>query len=127
MGAWYPALGEWFPLDEATVRTDYLKAKAARLAADPGRVTHLPAVSTPDQQWFLVVGDHGSYNVCLRPLTTPWRAACSRDGEHESTPDGRACAHALAAAAVWVRHNTTLRAEGEGIVSAHIEEVPVNG
>lgn len=105
MTFWYPALGEWFPLDFSTVRTDYLKAKAARLAVEPQRVVHLPAVSTPAEQWFLVVGDHGSYNVCLRPHEHPWRAACDRGGDHEATPDGHACSHALAAAVQWARTN----------------------
>jgi hypothetical protein len=109
---WRPGLGEFFPLDETTVRTEYLKAKGARLVL-AHLVTHLELKSSRAEQWFAVRGDHAAYKVVLRPLTDPWEAACSRGGVHEMTRDGQACAHALAAAVAWVRMNPSLREAAE--------------
>ena len=112
MSRWRPGLGDFFPLDEQTVRTEYLKAKGARLVCDH-HVTHLEWRSTLTEQWFAVRGDHGVYLVVLRPLTDPWTVACSRGGVHEMTPDGQACAHGVAAAVVWVRMTPSLRTAAE--------------
>jgi hypothetical protein len=108
MALWRPGLGEFFDLDETTVRTEYLRAKGARLVL-AHQFTHLEWKSTLTEQWFAVRGDHAAYRVVLRPLTDPWSAACSRGGVHEMTPDGQACAHGVVAAVAWVRLNPRLR------------------
>lgn len=109
-----PSLGDWFALDEATVQTEYLRRKAARLAGDPTqRVTHLEWDSTVTTQVFAVRGDTGVYRVWLRPLADPWAAACSRGGAHDFQPDDQACSHGLAAAARWVGMNASLREQVE--------------
>jgi hypothetical protein len=96
-----PSLGDWFPLDADTIRTAYLKAKAARLAGDAERVIPLPAKWTMTTLQFLVLGDTGTYHVWLRPHTSPWTAACSRGGIHDHQAEGAACSHGLAAAVAW--------------------------
>ena len=102
-----PHLGDFFPLDDETVRTRYLKHKAARLAGgqlnDHPRVIWREHLSTRATQVFSVWGDSGAiYTVWLRPTTRPWTAACSRGGIHDNQPDGAACSHGLAAAAFWL-------------------------
>jgi hypothetical protein len=116
MSRWRPGLGDFFPLDETTVRTEYLKAKGARLVLDQ-QVTWLEWKSTLTEQWFSVRGDHARYIVVVRPLTDPWTAACSRSGVHEATPDGVACAHGLAAAVQWVRLCPNLQTAAEEAMS----------
>lgn len=97
-----PSLGDFFPLDADTIRTAYLKAKAARLAGTDDRVLFLPSSSTLTTKQFLVRGDTGrQYMVWLRPTTSPWTAACSRGGIHDQQADGEACSHGLAAAVAW--------------------------
>jgi len=41
-----PSLGDYFPLDVDTIRTAYLKTKAARLAGEPLRVLNPEALAT---------------------------------------------------------------------------------
>jgi len=96
-----PSLGDYFPLDADTIRTAYLKTKAARLAGDPERVIPLPDKSTMTTMQFLVLGDNATYRVWLRTGTSPWTAACSRGGIHDMQADGEACAHGLAAAVAY--------------------------
>ena len=98
-----PSVDQWYALDADTIRTAYLKAKAARLVGAPDdRVTHLASLSTSITQTFLVRGDSGRrYRVWLRTTTTPWMAACSRGGIHDFQRDGQACSHGLAAAVAW--------------------------
>jgi hypothetical protein len=96
-----PRLGEWFPLSADTIRTAYIKAKAARLAGEPERVVPLPQHATKTMLVFLVFGDNGTYRVALRPHTSPWTAACSRGGIHDNQRDGEACSHGLAAAVAY--------------------------
>ena len=101
-----PHLGDFFPLDDETVRTRYLKRKAARLAGgqvnDHRRVIHRDHLSTSTTQVFSVWGDSGVYTVWLRPGTSPWTAACSRGGVHDHQREGAACSHGLAAAVAWL-------------------------
>lgn len=101
-----PPFDAWYPLDADTIRTRYLKVKAARLAG--GRVNDHPRViwrehlSTATTQVFTVWGDSGqTYRVWLRTRTSPWQAACSRGGVHDLQRDGAACSHGLAAAVAW--------------------------
>lgn len=100
-----PNPGAYFALDEAHVRTEYLKRKAARLAAervnDHRRVIYRDHLSTRTTKVFTVWGDSGRYFVHVLPYHHPWMAACSRGGVHDHQPDGAACSHAVAAAAVW--------------------------
>jgi hypothetical protein len=100
-----PSLGDFFPLDADTIRTAYLKAKAARLAGgtvnDHRRVIHREHLSTATTQVFTVWGDSSTYRVWLRAGTDPWTAACSRGGVHDHQPEGEACSHGLAAAVAW--------------------------
>jgi hypothetical protein len=100
-----PSLHEYFPLDDEHVRTEYLKRKAARLATEPvndhRRVIYREHLSTQTIKAFSVWGDSATYAVCLLPGTNPWMAACSRGGVHDLQPHGQACAHGVAAAAVW--------------------------
>lgn len=123
MSRWRPGLGDFFDLDETTVRTEYLKAKGARLVLDQ-QVTWLEWKSTLTEQWFWVRGDHAVYIVVVRPLTDPWTAACSRGGVHEATPDGRACAHGLAAAVQWVRLCPALQHAAEEPVTEATTDAP---
>lgn len=112
MSRWRPGLDEFFPLDETTVRAQYLQAKGARLVLDH-QVTYLEWRSTMTEQCFAVRGDHAVYQVVLRTLVDPWEAACSRGGIHEILEAGRACAHGVAAAVQWVRMNEGLRQAAE--------------
>jgi hypothetical protein len=101
-----PSLGDYFPLDADTIRTAYLKAKAARLNVDQTlghpRVLYREHLSTPATKHFNVWGDSGAiYHVWLRPGTSPWTAACSRGGIHDHQREGEACSHGLAAAVAW--------------------------
>lgn len=103
-----PSLGDFFPLDADTIRTAYLKAKAAWLLnsgmVDLGhhRVIHRPHLSSATTQVFTVWGASGSnYRVWLRPNTSPWTAACSRGGVHDMQKEGTACSHGLAAAVAY--------------------------
>lgn len=97
-----PSLGDFFPLDADTIRTEYIKAKAARLAGEPKRVIPLSHKSTLTTLHFLVFGDSGTtYRVWLRTGTSPWTAACSRGGVHDHQPEGEACSHGLAAAVAY--------------------------
>jgi hypothetical protein len=99
-----PPLGDFFALDADTIRTAYIKAKAARLAGDFGRVVFHEAYSTKATKMFTVWGDTGTYTVWLRtklPAPLPWMAACSRGGVHDNQPDGEACSHGLAAAVAY--------------------------
>ena len=97
-----PSLGDFFPLDAETIRTEYLKAKAARLAGDASSVIPLPHRSNMTTMQFLVIGDSQTvYRVWLRPGTNPWTAACSRGGIHDQQPEGAACSHGLAAAVAY--------------------------
>lgn len=101
-----PSLADYFPLDDEHVRTEYLKRKAARLAAEPvndhRRVIYREHLSSAVVKVFSVWGDSGQapYTVCVLPHTDPWMAACSRGGVHDNQPPG-ACSHGVAAAAVW--------------------------
>ena len=114
VSGWRPGLGDFFKLDETAVRTEYLKAKGARLVLDH-QATWIQWRSTKTEQWFWIRGDHAVYTVVLRPLTDPWTAACSRRGQHEATPDGQACAHGLAAAVAWVRMSPSLQSAAEEV------------
>ena len=106
-GRFRPNLGDYFPLDNEHVRTEYLKRKAARLASEPvnahRRVIYREHLSTQTVKTFSVYGDTGPvpYTVCVLPHTDPWMAACSRGGVHDMQPEGEACSHGVAAAAVW--------------------------
>jgi len=120
MARFRPNLHDYFNLDEDTVRTEYLKRKAARLAG--GTVNeHRAVIFRPDHaattaasKVFTVWGDSGTYIVHLLPHTDPWMAACSRGGVHDLQPHGQACAHGVAAAAVW-----KLLTEREEVPHAH--------
>jgi len=107
MARFRPNLGDYFRLDESAVRTEYLKRKAARLAGgqhnDHRAVIFRPghAATTAAVKVFTVWGDSGTYIVHLLPQTAPWMAACSRGGVHDMQPEGAACSHGVAAAAVW--------------------------
>jgi len=107
MKHWRPNLGDYWPLDDEHVRTEYLKRKAARLAGSKAEgipsVIYRAHLSTRTTQVFTVRGDSGPtpYTVCVLPHTDPWMAACSRGGVHDLQPHGQACAHGVAAAAVW--------------------------
>lgn len=102
-----PTLGEYFALDDEHVRTEYLKRKAARLATTPvndhRRVIYREHLSTLTVKTFSVWGDSqpAPYTVCVLPGIDPWMAACSRGGMHDMQPEGEACSHGVAAAAVW--------------------------
>jgi hypothetical protein len=100
-----PNLGDYFDLSADTIRTEYLKRKAARLAGAPvdgiPGVIHRPHLSSATTQVFTVRGDTGLYTVHLRPHTSPWTAACSRGGIHDHQAEGEACSHGLAAAVAW--------------------------
>jgi hypothetical protein len=106
-----PSLGDWFPLDADTIRTAYIKSKAARLLNEtwvtgPGighrRVIYRDHLSTATTKRYSVWGDSGRiYTVWLRTDTTPWTAACSRGGIHDHQAEGEACSHGLAAAVAW--------------------------
>jgi hypothetical protein len=102
-----PTLGDYFPLDDEHVRTEYLKRKAARLATTPKgnhrRVIYREHLSTQTVRYFSVWGDTEPtpYSVCVLPGTDPWMAACSRGGVHDLQPEGEACSHGVAGAAVW--------------------------
>ena len=106
MARFRPNLGDYFALDAEHVRTEYLKRKAARLATvqvhfHPG-VIYREHLSTQTVKHFSVWGDSGAtYTVCVLPHTDPWMAACSRGGVHDMQPEGEACSHGVAAAAVW--------------------------
>lgn len=101
-----PNLGDYFPLDDEHVRTEYLLRKAARLATEPvndyRRVIYREHLSTRTRKVFSVWGDTGIYQVWVLPFTSPWQAVCSRGGVHDNQPEGTACSHAVAAAAVWL-------------------------
>ena len=96
-----PHLGDFYELSPGTIRTEYIKAKAARLAGEPERVIPLPDKSTMTTMQFLVMGDSRTYRVWLRTGTSPWMAACSRGGVHDHQPEGEACSHGLAAAVAY--------------------------
>ena len=100
-----PSLGDYFPLDADTIRTAYLKAKAARLV---GREVHghraviyREHLSSATTKVYSVWGDSGLYTVWLRPGASPWTVACSRGGVHDNQREGAACSHGLAAAVAW--------------------------
>lgn len=100
-----PLLGDYFDLSADTIRTAYLKAKAARLV---GREVHghraviyRDHLSTATTKVYSVWGDSGLYTVWLRPGTSPWAAACSRGGVHDNQREGEACSHGLAAAVAF--------------------------
>lgn len=107
MSRFRPTLYDYFPLDDEHVRTEYLKRKAARLASEPvndhRRVIYREHLSTRTIKVFSVWGDSSPvpYTEHLLPSTDPWMVACSRGGIHDMQPEGRACAHGVAAAAVW--------------------------
>jgi len=107
MARFRPNLGDYFNLDDEHVRTEYLKRKAARLASEPvnehRRVIYREHLSTRTVRYFTVWGDSAAapYTVCVLPHTDPWMAACSRGGVHDMQPEGEACSHGVAAAAVW--------------------------
>jgi len=105
MARFRPNLGDYFPLDDEHVRTEYLLRKAARLATtqanDHRRVIYREHLSTQTVKYFTVYGDSDVRQVCVLPHTDPWMAACSRGGVHDMQPEGEACSHGVAAAAVW--------------------------
>lgn len=107
-GRFRPSLSAYFPLDDTHVRTEYLKRKAARLATEQTnehrRVIYREHLSTHTVKYFSVWGDSqpDPHTVCLLPSVDPWMAACSRGGVHDLQPHGQACAHGVAAAAVWL-------------------------
>ena len=103
-----PSLGDYFPIDADTIRTKYIKDKAARLAgsgrhAQVGRhrVVFMPNLSTTTTKRYVVHGDSRRYTVWLHTNTNPWEAACSRGGVHDMQPEGEACSHGLAAAVAY--------------------------
>ena len=112
MRRWRPNLSDFVELSDDTVRTEFLKLKAARLASTRvegiPRVIYRPEESTASYQVFTVRGDtdpRHPYTVWLAPNRQPWAAACSRGGVHDMQRDGDACSHGLAAAAVWMLMN----------------------